>query len=202
MSFSSASFAQHDWEVGAMAGGGWYRNSSVSNPIGSASAGYNSNFAFGGLLGEDLYKYIGGEIRYMFVVGDPVLKFHGATARTSGYTNVVHYDVIIHTASRESDIRPFFALGAGVKVYSAPNLADPAQPLLNFAVLRHVNQTEALISAGGGVKYRLSHDVQLRVDFRAYMTPAPNVLFTPVHPSTINGWIYHFVPTVGVSYLF
>ena len=202
MSLSSASFAQREWEVGATAGGGWYHNSTVSNPTGSAKAGYDPQFAFGGFLGENPYRYIGGEIRYMFVVGEPTLKFHGTTASAGGYTNVIHYDVLIHTASRESEIRPFFALGAGVKVYSAPNLPDPAQPLRNFAILRHVNQTEPLISVGGGVKYLVSHDVQLRVDFRAYITPAPNVLFTPVPPSTIHGWIYQFVPTVGISYLF
>jgi hypothetical protein len=46
------------------------------------------------------------------------------------------------------------------------------QPLDNFAILRPANQVEPAISVGGGVKFLMPRRVQLRIDFRAYMTPA------------------------------
>jgi len=34
------------------------------------------------------------------------------------------------------------------------------------------------------------------------MTPLPNELFRPTGLSAIRGWVFDFVPQVGVSYLF
>lgn len=65
-----------------------------------------------------------------------------------------------------------------------------------------VNQVERAISVGGGVKFLMPKRVQLRIDFRAYMTPLPNQLFRPVGLSVIHGWLYDFVPLGGISYLF
>jgi hypothetical protein len=43
---------------------------------------------------------------------------------------------------------------------------------------------------------------QFRVDFRAYFTPFPDELFTPVPRTKITGWIINFVPSAGFSYVF
>jgi len=83
-----------------------------------------------------------------------------------------------------------------------PRYLDLNQPLTNFALLRPVNQVEPAISVGGGMKFLMPKRTQLRVDFRAYMTPLPDQLFRPIGPSVIRGWLYDFVPLVGISYVF
>jgi hypothetical protein len=76
------------------------------------------------------------------------------------------------------------------------------QPLANLALLRSVNQVEPAISVGGGMKFLMPKRTQLRVDFRAYMTPLPDQLFRPIGASIIRGWLYDFVPLGGISYVF
>ena len=125
-------------------------------------------------------------------------------ANLRGHTNLVTYDFLFYTSSKESSIRPYVAAGAGIKVYTGlgPRYLDLNQPLTNFALLRPVNQVEPAISVGGGMKFLILKRTQLRVDFRAYMTPLPDQLFRPIGPSVIHGWLYDFVPLVGVSYVF
>jgi hypothetical protein len=65
-----------------------------------------------------------------------------------------------------------------------------------------VTEVEPAISVGGGVKLLMPMRVQLRVDFRAYMTPLPDHVFRLVGPSVIRGWLHDFVPLAGISYVF
>lgn len=199
--FSSVCLAQH-WEVGALGGFGFYHNATITNPIGTAQIGYEPRFAVGALLDQNMYNYISGEIRYMFLVGNPGLKFGGTQATTDGYSNIIHYDVLFHGRPVESKVRPYFAVGGGVKIYSSTQRRFLDQPLLNFASLSPVNEAEPMLSLGAGLKYSIVKNVQLRFDFHTYLTPAPNNLFRPTFPSTIHGWVYNFIPMLGVSYIF
>jgi hypothetical protein len=203
VTLSSVGLAQ-PWELGASGGYGWYHDTSIANATGSAQAGIPPRAAFGVTLTQNMYNYVGGEIRYLFRFGGPQLKSSGAEANMDGHTNLVTYDFLFYTSAKESSIRPYVAAGAGIKVYSGlgTRLLNLDQPLANFAFLRPVNQVEPAISIGGGVKFLLPRRVQLRVDFRAYMTPLPNQLFRPVGLSVIRGWLYDFVPLGGVSYVF
>jgi hypothetical protein len=116
---------------------------------------------------------------------------------------VIHFDVGIHASPNETKLRPYVAVGGGIKVYSGHRDEFIAQPLLDFAVLRQVNEVEPMLSVGAGVKYLPRKGVQVRFDFHTYMTPAPDDVFdTRFRPSTLHGRIYSFVPTVGVSYVF
>jgi hypothetical protein len=142
--------AQH-WEIGAAGGFGWYADPTINNTAGSVQAGLKPSVAFGVTSDQDMYNYIGGELRYTFRSGQPELKSHGTVVSGGGYTNVVTYELLVYTSPRESKIRPFVAGGAGIKVYTSTNKAYANQPLGNFALLTHVNQVEPAISAGGGV---------------------------------------------------
>jgi len=192
------------WELGAIGGYGWYHDSSITNGLGSAEAGIPAKAAFGVTLTENMYNYIGGEIRYLFRFGGPELKSSGIEANLDGHTNLVTYDFLFYTSPKESSIRPYIAAGAGIKVYTGlgSRFLDLNQPLANLALLRPVNQVEPAISVGGGMKFRMPKRTQLRVDFRAYMTPLPDQLFRPIGPSVIRGWLYDFVPLGGISYVF
>jgi hypothetical protein len=79
-------------------------------------------------------------------------------------------------------------------------LARPAAGQLR--ILEAGDQVEAAISIGGGVKFLMPRRMQLRVDFRAYMTPLPDQLFRPVGLYLIPGLLYDFVPLGGISYVF
>ncbi len=192
------------WELGAIGGYGWYHDSSITNGLGSAQAGIPARAAFGVTLTENMYNHVGGEIRYLFRFGGPELKSSGIEANLDGHTNLVTYDFLFYTSSKESGIRPYIAAGAGIKVYTGlgSRFLDLNQPLANLTLLRPVNQVEPAISLGGGMKFRMPKRTQLRVDFRVYMTPLPDQLFRPTGPSVISGWLYDFVPLAGISYVF
>jgi hypothetical protein len=192
------------WELGAIGGYGWYHDSSITNGLGSAQAGIPARAAFGVTFTQNMYNYVGGEIRYLFRFGGPDLKSSGIEANLDGHTNLVTYDFLFYTSPKESSIRPYIAVGAGIKVYTSlgSRFLDLNQPLANLALLRPVNQVEPAISFGGGMKFPMPKRTQLKVDFRAYMTPLPDQLFRPIGPSVIRGWLYDFVPLAGISYVF
>jgi opacity protein-like surface antigen len=203
ITISSVCLAQ-PWELGASGGYGWYHDPSIVNTSGSAQAGIPARAAFGVTFTQNMYNHVGGEIRYLFRFGGPELKSSGIESNLDGHTNIVTYDFLFYTSSTESSIRPYVAGGAGIKVYTGlgPRFLSVDQPLANFALLRPVTQVEPAISVGAGVKFFVHKRVQLRVDFRAYMTPLPDQLFRPVGPSLIRGWLYDFVPLAGISYVF
>ena len=203
VTLSSVCLAQK-WEVGAAAGYGAYDNATIGNRVigESASAGFHPGFALGAVLGENMYEHVGGEVRYLFLSGAPELQFQDTRATMHGYTNLVVYDLLVHMKSRDSKVRPFFAGGAGVKVFTGTSTQFLTQPLQEFGVLRPCTEVEPAISAGGGLKYRAARHLLLRADFRVYMSPLPNDLFRTTRFQEIRGWVYNFVPQVGVSYTF
>jgi hypothetical protein len=203
VAFSNVCQAQ-EWEVGAVAGYGFYDNATIGNPVAgvSASAGFHPGFALGAFVGENRYEHVGGELRYLFMWGAPELQFHNTRATMRGYTNLVVYDVLVHMKSQDSKVRPYLAGGAGIKVFTGTNTQFLAQPLTQFAVLRPLQQVEPAVSAGGGLKFRLARHALLRTDFRTYISPLPRHLFRPTGVSEIRGWVYNFVPQVGIGYTF
>jgi hypothetical protein len=191
------------WELGGMGGYGWYADPTITTPSGpSFQAGFPARPALGALIGNNMYNYVGGEVRWLLRFGGPQIRSDGIQANTTGYTNVITYDLLIHTASRDSKLRPFVAGGAGVKVYTGTSRPDLNQPLLGLAVLTQVTQTQPALSVGGGLKYQLLRHCLIRADFRTYMTPFPDELIRPKALSVIHGWVYDFVPTAGISYTF
>ncbi len=191
-----------DWEVGASAGYGLYRDATVSGPTASGQTGFAPGIAFGGVLGNNISRLIGGEVRYTYR-GDDLRVTSGSTKATAkAQSHSLHYDVLIHTTSREATVRPFFALGAGIKYFRGTGPEPAFQPLSNLVVLTHTNQTEPLLSAGAGIKVRVSKKAMLRFDFRDYATPTPDKLLATPRATTIKGWMHDFVFLVGVSSAF
>jgi hypothetical protein len=120
----------------------------------------------------------------------------------NGYSNLLTYDLLVHMTRKDSRLRPYAAGGAGIKVYTGTTAQLITQPLTQFALLLPVTQVEPAISVGGGLKYQLARHILLRADFRTYMTPLPNELFRTRAASSIRGWVFDFVPQVGISYTF
>jgi len=123
-----------------------------------------------------------------------------ATAKAESHA--IHYDVLVHGARMGSAIRPFLAVGAGVKFYRGTGPEPSFQPLSNLVVLTHTSEAQPLISVGGGIKFKLSRVTLFRVDFRDYATPLPNNLLAPYPGTKLSGWMHDFVFLAGISAAF
>jgi hypothetical protein len=194
-------WSQH-WEVGGSAGYGLYRDVSVTNGALTGKTGFKSGVAFGGVFGNETTRHIGGEIRYTYRSDDLRVSSGGAQATAGAESHALHYDVLLHAAPTESRVRPFLAIGGGVKYYRGTGAEPVFQPLSNLVVLTHTSEAQPLISAGAGLKIPMSRSTLVRFDFRDYMTPFPgNVLARPANTKA-SGWVHDFVLMVGFSGVF
>jgi hypothetical protein len=204
---SSCPASAQKWEIGALGGYGWYKNSTIENaalvnPLLSGDTGFSSRGTAGVVVGETPYRYWGGEIRWLYQWGGPQIQLNGIKTSMTGYSNLVTYDFVVYPVHSESGFRPYFAGGAGVKAYTGTGFRVVTPLPAGVAVFRRTTQAEPAISAGGGLKCGFAKHAQFRVDFRTYFTPTPNDVIRPVGASTIRGWLFDLVPTAGISYLF
>jgi hypothetical protein len=147
-------------------------------------------------------RWVGGEARYTYRVDELRVSSGSVEAKAKAQSHAIHYDVLVHAAKKESPIRPFAAIGAGVKIYRGTGAEPPVQPLSNLVVLTHTREAQPLISAGGGVKMAISHAALLRLDFRDYFTPLPSNLLATPGSTRIGGWMHDFVFLAGISHVF
>lgn len=190
------------WEAGVSGGYSFSRNLNVSNGSASGSMGLAPGFAVGGLLGNDTFRYVGGEVRYTFLQDDLRVSSSGAKVSFGAQSHAVHYDVLVHAASKEASVRPFLAAGAGADFFRGTGAQSGYQPLSNLVLLSHTTQVKPLVSVGGGVKIRLSARSLFRLDFRDYLTPFPDKLLALPSNSHGSGWLNHFILMAGISATF
>jgi len=188
-----------NWEVGASGGYGFLRDVPVTNGAITGKAGFKSGYAFGALLGSQFNRIVGGEIRYTYRADDLRVSSGSTTAKAAARSQALHYDVLIHAAPKDSPIRPFLAVGGGVKFYQGTGVEPAFQPLNNLVILTHTSEAQPLISVGGGVKIAVSKRALVRLDVRDYATPLPTSLLATPANSKMSGWIHDFVFLFGVS---
>lgn len=190
------------WELGGVAGGGFYNNLTVSNGIGSALAGFQSGMAFGAVLGQNLYPRISGELRYTFHRDDLTLSNAANRATFNGLSHAAHYDLLFHLHPARARVRPFVAVGGGVKMYRGFGTESPYQPLSSFALLTKTQQWKPMLSAGAGTKFAISPRVSLRLEFRDYITQFPAKVIAAAPGAKLGGLVHDFVPMLGLTYTF
>jgi hypothetical protein len=188
------------WEVGGGAGGGFYTSNDVSLPGSSVSAKIATNVEGSGWVDNDGPNHWGGEVRFDYQMGDFGLNGGGQSASFGGRSSALHYDVMWHFTPNGSKIRPYVALGAGIKVYQGTGSPTAYQPLYQYALLSPTQDLLPLISGGAGVKMQLSQHVQLRFEIHDYATPFPKQVVAPNQGAKVGGWLMDFVPSVGISY--
>jgi hypothetical protein len=187
------------WEVGGGVGGGFYTSETVNSPGGSASATIKTALNGSVWLGNVWKNNWSGELRYDYGMGSLGLSSGGTSASMSARSQQFHYDLMWHVTPSESRIRPYVAVGAGVKLYQGTGAQVAYQPLSGVALLTQQQDLTPLVSAGGGVKVQLSQHVQLRFDVHDYLTPFPKNVITP-NGGKVGGWLQEIVPMVGISY--
>jgi opacity protein-like surface antigen len=189
-------------EVGVAVGGSLYRNQTLTNNGQTAQTGLSNGLSGSAWIGQNMYRYVGGEIRYTYERNDFKLSNGGSSVGFTGDAHVVHYDLLVHFTPRNSRVRPFVLGGGGVKLYRGTGAEAVSQPLSRFALLTHENEMKAVISAGAGVKVAVTKHVTLRAEFRDYITPFPQKIVTPNVNTSGTSLLHNFVPSVGLSYGF
>ena len=190
------------WEVGAGAGGGFYTSQDINSPNGTASAKIETNIAGSAWVTNNGHNKWGGELRYDYGRGDYQLSQGSTKASFAGETHGIHYDVLRYFAPSESPVRPFVAVGGGIKVYRGTGTEVVFQPLSKIALLTKEQDLVAMVSVGGGIKFRLSPHVTLRAEVHDYLSPFPKKVVTPNVGAKVGGWgwLQDIVPMIGISY--
>ncbi len=196
---AGACFAQQ-WEVGGGAGMSLTPGVSVNIPKSSATAGFQSGVAFGALLGQSLYRHIGGEVRYGFMQSNLQLKSGGDSATFSGQSHVLHYDVLLQTRRGDAPAQLFAAVGGGLKIFRGTGKEAAYQPLSQFGYFTKTLELKPMADFGAGIKLRLSHKWMLRAEFRDYLTTFPEEIIAPAPGAKFGKILHDFVPMVWVCY--
>jgi hypothetical protein len=204
---SALPVAAQQWEVGVLAGGGFYLNNKVTGPGGSGSpgsgtVGFRPGFSAGGWVGHNSEGNLGGEVRYLFQKNDLKVSSPSASANFAGQTHLIHYDVVWHTNSREDRVRPYIAVGGGLKGYRGTGQERAVQPASQVAILSRTSEWKPVLSFGAGVKWQVRARLMLRVEVRDYVTPFPKDVILPVPGNKVSGWAHDITPLVGLSYIF
>jgi hypothetical protein len=195
----AACFGQQ-WEFGGAAGGGFLNTVPVSSSVGTATAGFQSGAAFGGYVGFNQYKHIGGEIRYTYLQSNLSLKSGGSDASFSGVSHVVGYDVIFKTTRSDGKVQLFGAVGGGMKVFRGTGKEAAYQPLSQYGYFTKTQALKPMADFGAGVKVALTKKVFLRAEFRDYITAFPTQIITPPAGAKYGTLLHDLVPMVGLGF--
>ena len=190
------------WEFGGIGGATFFQPTDVTSAAGVASAGFEHGFSAGAVLGHSMYRYLGGEIRYMFEKSNMKLSGSGLNPTFGAQAHIIHYDFLLHLKPIESAVRPYVAAGGGGKLYRGTGTEAAFQPLNQYAIMTKTQDFRPLISVGAGVKYAIRPNILLRAEFRDYITPFPKKVIAPIPGVKVSDWVHDFVPMFGISVLF
>jgi len=191
------------WEIGGAAGYGIYRNLTVTSGALSGKAGFKHGLSFSAVAGHHPYKRLSGEIRYTFRDSD--IKITSGSIKPPGFrgdAHALHYDALLHAASKNSRIRPFLAFGGGMKMFRGNEPERASQPLSQLAGFREITEIKPMLSVGGGAVASFGPHLRFRLDARDYITPFPNQLIEPNPRAKLNGALHDLVVLIGVSGVF
>jgi hypothetical protein len=194
-----ACFGQQ-WEVGGGGGLSFVPGVNVDSTKGSATAGFQTGAAFGALLGQSLYRHLGGEVRYGYMRSNLQLKSGGETANFTGTSHVIHYDLLFQTRRGDAPAQFFAAVGGGMRIFRGTGKEAAYQPLSQFGYFTKTQELKPMADFGAGVKVRLSRKVLLRAEFRDYLTTFPEEIIAPAPGAKFGKILHDFVPMVWICY--
>lgn len=189
-------------DLGVLGGFGTATSMTATAGGSSASAGFQPGAGLGALLGDDQTNLLGGEVRYLMLFDNLKISQGGTQATFSGRSHIIHYDFLLHARPRRSPVRPFLAAGGGIRFIEGTGAQQVYQPLSQYALLTQTHELTALISAGGGVKFRISSRVYLRTEIRDYLSPHLSKVIAASPGASVHGWMNEFVPLAALTYTF
>ncbi len=199
--FASAASAQ-PWEIGANIGYGVYNDGTIFSPQGTAQAGILNRFAAGIVFGDEFSEYVSAEIQWLYQDGHPFLRYAGTRTDIQGNSESVSYNFLFHFKKQEARWRPFLEGGAGAKGYVIAGPAPTPQPAPQIATLTTNDVWKVAYVAGGGVKLHVRKHMDMRVEFRDYLTTFPRTQIVPATHNTARGIFQQFTPLFGLAYVF
>jgi len=191
------------WEVGGGAGASFYTGKDITGRNNAAGTFKpKGGVGFTGYVGNNMYDHVSGEFRYTWQKNDLSLQSGSTNVKFGARSSAFHYDVLIHTASVRQKVRPFLAVGGGIKLYEGTGQEVVAQPLSSLAFLTKTRELKPLITFGGGVKVAVSDRVLLRAEVKDYFSQVPTKVAAPAPGASLGGWFHNIVAMFGVSVLF
>ncbi len=191
------------WEVGVGGGASFYLNKSVTSGSTSGNTGFQPGFVVAAWIGQNPSPYIGGEIRYSFLMNNLKVTSASSKATMTGIAHSMEYDVLIHLAPSGSKTRPYVLAGGGIKGYRGAGDENAFQDLMQFAVLTRTSQWKPFGAFGAGIKHQTGPRTFIRVEFRDQISPFPREVILPSPLSGgISGLLHNFQGTVGLGYTF
>lgn len=189
-------------DLGVLGGFGFATSMTATAGGASANAGFQPGAGVGAFVGGNLTDVIGGEVRYLLLFDSLKISQGGTQATLSGRSHLVHYDFLFHARPRRSSVRPFLAAGGGIRWIEGTGAQQVYQPLSQFALLTPTREVVPLISVGGGVKFRLSPRISLRLEARDYVSPHLSKVIAASPGANLHGWIHEIVPMAALTYTF
>jgi hypothetical protein len=201
LSVVSAPFCAAD-EIGVLGGFGTATNMTATAGGISASAGFRPGPGVGALIGFSRTQLFGGEIRYLFLFDKLKVSQGGTEVTFGGRSHLIHYDFLLHARPRRSPIRPFIAGGGGIRWIEGTGAQQVFQPLSQVALLTHTREVVALISAGAGVKFRISSRLNFRMEVRDYISPGLTKVIAAPPGASFHGWIHEITPLASLTFTY
>lgn len=202
LGLAGLAWGQPKWYLGAAAGYGWAPAATARQGGEQADTGFRPGAALGVVGGQDLYERLSGEFRYLFRFSDLKVARGGTEVRFAGRAHLFHYDLLLLARGRREAVRPFLAVGGGVKLYQGTGEEAAWQPLSRFAILTRTRQVVGMASFGGGVRIRIGERSWIRWELRDCLTPFPKTVIAPGRGAEIRGWVHDLIPSasIGVSW--
>lgn len=199
---SHLAYGQSRLEAGFGGGGSLYTEKTVTSPAGDAQTGLKPGFTVSGWVAQDLYRYVGGELRYSYQMNDLKLTGAGPEYTFGSRAHSIHYNFLVHTAPAGEKVRAFVAVGGGLKGYQGTGDEIPNQPAQDIVLLSKTSEWKGLVVFGGGLKYAVSDGVVIRVEVYDYFTQTPTAVLQPAPGAQLGGWIHNIVPSFGIGFRF
>ncbi len=201
--FLSIPASAQRWEFGIGAGAGIYTSQTIRSGGASAEASFRPAAAITAHIGQNMFRRLGGEIRYTWQNNQARLSSGPTTASFASQTHAIEYDLVWHLADASSRTRPYVLGGAGVKRFEGTGEEIPVQPLNRFAFLTRTGEWQPMVSVGAGVKHRLGKSTALRLEVRDQISPAPTQVIAVAPLAQRSGaWMHNFIFLVGLTFLF
>jgi hypothetical protein len=201
MFFAGCALAQ-TYEVGAIGGYGFTNDLTVKAPAGSATSGLARGGVIGAFGGDDTYRYFSGEARYLYSYSDLRLSSGSTSVDFPAHTHIAEGAILMHFRPREARIRPFVAVGGGIKVLVGTGVESASQPLGQFAALTATHEIFPTADVGAGVKINLQHHLRLRLEVRDYISSTPNKVIAPAPGASSGGLLNQVMALASLSLAF